>query len=490
MTFAAKNAGSSLGEKALINAFTAARDQNDVAQMTKIGEQLLRDYPKSAELVSVLGSLGKLAADQSLFDETTRYLSEAARREIQSARGQETLRTAAVLRAQRGDRKGAEDDLHTLKEAGAPAALLADVALALADLYRHTGDLSALGEVVRSQPQAAPELRMDAINAALLTGATPDRFVAELRALSAGTGDAAADARLILADLSRQQLDAITFTAKRNEDAKVIARRFATQNQVEALYLAVVKSGHAREAVAALSRLRLLYKGGADFLASAPVPAGLPAGDAEKYQAAFRAKAQPLLKKADEALRTCAETAQKLHVFSAIARACVAGQEPPLYEPFPQAVAARPAQPDAPALRTRLLKNPNDGEALVQLASLHYKAGDLYGAKLVVDRAIEAGGASLSNAQTLAGVIAHDLGESAEAYRHLSDATRTDKKNQKARLGLAALYREAGYGKLVAAELPGVGEVPQNLQGDPLILVPAAAPPAAAPDGQPPQEKK
>ncbi len=492
LTFAAKNAGSTLGEKALINAFTAARDLNDVPQMTKIGEQLLRDYPKSSELVGVLGTLGKLASDEALFDETTRYLSEAGHREDRSPRGQETLRTAAVLRAQRGDRKGAEDDLRTLKEAGAPAQLQSDVALALADLYRHTGDLPALIEVVKSQPQAGPELRMDALNAALLSGSTVDHLAPELRALAGGKSAVSAEARMLLADVARQQLDAIAFTAKRAEDAKVISRRFATQNQVESQYLSVVKSGHPEAAVAALSRLRLLYKGGADFLASAPVPPGLSPGDVGKYQAAFRAKAQPLLYKADEVLKTCAETAQKLHAFSATARACVAGQEPPLIEPFPPAVAPRPTQPDAPALRARLLKNPNDGEALLQLAILHYKAGDLFGAKLVVDRSIDLGGATLSSAQTLAGVIAHDQGEPAEAYRHLQDALKADKRNPKARLSLAALYREAGYGKLAAAEVPGATEVPANLQGDPLILQPAAiqTPSAPAPGEAAPQEKK
>lgn len=486
LSFAQKNVGSALGEKALLNAFMAAKDQSDLLQLIKIGDQILRDYPNARDSVSILGTLGKLTAQAAQFEEAARYLGEAAKRETQPGQAQEMVRTAAVLSAQRGDRKAAEDGLRALQQGGAPGALQTDVAQALGDLYRHSGDANALLELSKALPQAPAELRMDAIVAALAGGAPLDRFAGELRGLLGAGGETAALAKLFLADLSARQLDAITFTDKRTEDAKVIARRFAMANQVEAQYVAVVKEKRPREVLMALGRLHRLYQGGADFLASAPVPPGLLPADAQRYQAAFRSKAQPLLKKAEDALRTCAETAQQLRVFSATARACGAGQKPPEFEPLPAAVAPRPLQPEAPALRARLLKNPSDADALLKLGLLHLKAGDVYGAKLVADRAIEIAGPAQSAAHNLAGYLSYQLGEPAEAQRQFQEALKLDKRNARARLNLANLYREYGYGK-AATETLGGGDVPEDLQKDPTVIAPAAPAPAEPP---PPQEKK
>jgi cellulose synthase operon protein C len=486
MTFAARNAGSALGEKALLNAFMAAKDQQDTAQLIKIGDQLLRDYPKSSEIVTVLGTLGKLTAQSAQFDEAARYLEEAARRETAAARGQELERTAAVLRAQRGDRKGAEDGLKLLQGAAAPMPLQLDVAQALGELYRKIGDQAALVELVRAYPQAPAQLRMDALQAQLAGGAPLDRFAGELKALAGAGGDVGAEARLLLADLARLQLEAIAFGPNRKDDAKIIGRRFAVMNQVEAQYLAVVKLQQPQQVLEALGRLALLYQGGAQFLESAPVPAGLAPADAEKYQAAFRDRAKPMAKKAEDAVRTCGETAQQLRVFSAVAKACVAGKAPPLQEPPSATVAPRPAQPEAPALRSRLVKNPGDGDALVQLALLHLKAGDLYGAKLVADRAVEASsGAAAAAAKNVAGVVAYQLGEPQEAYRAFQEALKADKRNPRVRLNLGVLYREYGYGKLIATELGGLADIPADLLRDAAVL------PGASLSGDgPAQEKK
>jgi tetratricopeptide (TPR) repeat protein len=486
LTFAAKNAGSALGEKALLNAFMAARDQQDLTQLVRIGDQLLRDYPKSQDLASVLGTLGKMTAQAAQFEEAARYLNEAARREP-GARGQELLRTAVVLHAGRGDRRAAEDAYRLMS--GAAPALTQDAIAALGELYRRSGDGAALAELARS-PQAPAELRFESVQRALAAGATLDKVAPDLRALASTNNESGAKARLLLLELSRQQVEAISFGDKRAEDAKVIARRFAAQNQIESQYLALVKQAPPSVVVSALGRLATLYQSGAQFLADAPVPDGLNPEQSQRYKDAFRSKSQPLLKKAEDALRTCGETAQRLHVFTAAAKACTGDKAPPLVDPLPSAVAPRPSQPEAPALRARLLKNPSDGDALVQLALLHQKAGDSYGAKLAADRAVEVAGPALSAAHNIAAVLAYQLGEPDEAYRHLQDALKADKRNPRARLSLANLYKEYGYSKLIVSELGGLSES-ADLARDPAVLSgPAASPPAGDAPVAPTPEKK
>ncbi|MCS6912515.1 MAG: tetratricopeptide repeat protein [Myxococcales bacterium] len=470
LSFAARNVGSVLGEKALLNAFMAAREQQDLAQLVKIGDQLLRHYPKSSEMVNVLTTLGKLTAQAAQFDDAARYLVEAARRETTAARGLEMERTAAVLLAQRGDRRGAEEGLRRLQQVGAPLALQLDVVQALAELYRRSGDHGALIELLKGYPQSPPELRMDGIRAQLQAGVPLDRLAPDLRALGGVPGAVGAEARLLLAELARQQLDAIAFGASRREDAKIIARRFALTNQVEAQYLSVVKLKQPAQVVGALGGLALLYQGTAKFLDSAPVPAGLSAADAARYREAFHAKAQPFARKAEEAIKTCADTAIQLKVFTPAAKACLSGQAPTGPSFAAVSLPPRPTVPEAPALRARLIKNPADGDALMQLALLHLKAGDLYGARLVVERALEVGGGTLSAAHNLAGVLAYQLGEPQEAFRHFQEALRTDRKNTRARLNLATLYREFGYSKLTTSEVGGLGDIPAELLRDPAVL--------------------
>jgi tetratricopeptide (TPR) repeat protein len=200
------------------------------------------------------------------------------------------------------------------------------------------------------------------------------------------------------------------------------------------------------------------------------VPDGLSAQDQERYKAAFTQKAEPFLKKAQEALRTCAETAQQLRVFSQAAKACMAGQVPARLEAPQPGVAPKPTTPEAPQLRARLIRNPSDGEALVQLALLHLRGGDVYGAKLVADRAVEVGGASLSAAHNVAGLSAYQLGEHGEAHRHFQEALRADKRNPRARLNHSVMYREYGYSKLIATELGGLSDIPSELVRDPAVL--------------------
>ena len=86
-------------------------------------------------------------------------------------------------------------------------------------------------------------------------------------------------------------------------------------------------------------------------------------------------------------------------------------------------------------------------------------------------------------------MLAYQLGDPQEAYRHFQEALKADRRNPRARLNLATLYREYGYGKLVATELGGTGEAPAELQRDPAVL-PAAPAAAGAGEPAPAQEKK
>ena len=185
---------------------------------------------------------------------------------------------------------------------------------------------------------------------------------------------------------------------------------------------------------------------------------------------------------AAEGLKTCAETAQQLRVLSATARACLTGQAPPRFEPPPPSQTPRPSQPEAAPLRARLLKDPGDGDALQQLAVLHLKAGDVYGAKVAADRAVEVSGSGAAGAaaHNLAGVLDYQLGEYDDAARHFQEALKQDRRNSRARQNLATLYREFGQARLASTELPGVPDsIPPDLLRDPAVLTPSA--PAAAP---------
>ncbi len=98
--FAERHEGSSLGERALLGAFVAARAAGDSAQLYSVGEELLKRYGGSDQAASVAKSMGQAAASQFEFDRAIAYFEWAAAASPDPATGAAYLLAAEELRDQ------------------------------------------------------------------------------------------------------------------------------------------------------------------------------------------------------------------------------------------------------------------------------------------------------------------------------------------------------------------------------------------------------
>jgi len=459
MAFASTHAGSDVGERALVNAFITARNSDDLGQVIEVGERLLREYPKSDVAADVLATLGKMSVQAADFERAAQYFDQAAAAQKDPAARAPTMRAAGTLMAYLGDGKGARRAFAGVLAGATSDAAKQEAALTFAELLELSGDWAGSAEVLgRARSSGATnallEYRLgralDRSGRAREAGAQYEK-AASLASADPDQAEAIAAARFLIAEGMYRQFAAISFGG--GADAQVIQAKFGALSRYEAEMLDVIGRQSARWALAALGRLATAYEDAAVFLEKAPLPPGLDASGAERYRAALASRAEGFHTKAQEAISTCAAKAGELKVFTAAARACLAGK-PLAGDPEdrfdPPARRAAPSTGRSKELREKIAKDTKDFASLVELATLYLQAGDPYQARLVVDKASE-GGAD-SQTFNLRGVIAYRLGRHQEAYESFRAALDKDDSNVRARLNLTALYRAYGYDRQAQAE--------------------------------------
>jgi tetratricopeptide (TPR) repeat protein len=476
LDFADKHRGTPLGERALLNAFATAKNSDDLDEVVKIGDQLLKTYPSSDTRSDVLATLGQMSSQAADFGRAADYFEDAAKARKADETAAALLQAAAVIEAHLGDLDGARQSYERVFRMLPTDAARRDAALALAALMELSGDYRQAARALQVAQDAGADAPSVAfrLGYALLKTGDPALARNQLEAARGATGESSpeelegvAGAAYWLAEPTVQSFERIDAGGGM---ADAIQRKFAALGAVEEALLAVVDLGSPKWALAALARLGGAYGNAARFLRSAPAPAGLEGAGLERYQAAIGARAKDLEAKREEAIETCASQAGQLKVFSLAVRACRLGEafrgDP---EQRPKLAGRRKIdESEAASLRRRIAKNSKDYDALAALAVLYLRASDPLAAKLVLDKAAE-GGADAST-YNLRAVVSHLLGLDQAAYEDLRAALDEDSAYAPARLNLAALYRVHGYAAEAEAErakLTGAGLPPA---GDPRLF--------------------
>jgi tetratricopeptide (TPR) repeat protein len=463
LKYATSHAGSELGEKALLNAFVTARNSDDFEKVFGIGERFLKEYPKSNALPDVLATLGKMAAQAVEFRRSARYLEEAARRKPGDARAVEMLRAAAAIRAHLGDASGAKEVYRLVLQRSQSAGARREAALQLADLLDRTGQLeeasqayaSAIGEGATG---AATYFKLGYAKVRLQN---PEEALKYLRlaadrgrgADSAEDADGAAAAQFYLGQVILEEFQGIAFGGDRSVDRQILMAKKMRLDGAQQAYLAAVRAGRPAWSIAALARLAVLYEGFALFIEGAPAPEGMSAADAQQYKNVLKKESVPWRRKAKEALQTCVDLIHKQSIatpiLTAATKACLSGQplttDPGVRPQLRGGSRGGALSDQAAVLRKRIAKNSKDYDALGKLATLMVQAGDIYEAKMVLDKAIEGGAPSA--VWNLRGVVTFQLGYVQEAYDNLRRAVDRDPHNPYARANLAVLFQKFGYAK-------------------------------------------
>jgi len=413
--------GTSLGERALLNAFLAARAAGDRAQLYKLADQIAKEYPKSEQLAGIYASVAQAALNSFDFERARDFLTRAA--ELAPQRRSGVLVALGELRESLGDSQGALRTyglaLAAAKSAEAregPSSLAAALAERLGDA-RRTRDLLA-----PMAGDANPEVlsRLALVQAAL---GEPDEAEMSAQGVldSAEGGSPEALGRAHLA--SAEVLLGVVQTYEPEGDLDSLQELVTLVEVAEQSFLNAARQGSAAVSGAAFSRLSVLASLSSRRLARLPAPPELSAGQQAAIKRGLEARSKQLAQTAEAALAACADLAWKQKVFTPAVRGCIAGRTEDRAGLRLDPISARGATGAAKLSKEDLRKavrNPDDTEVLTRMGVAFLDAGDPHAARVAFGRAAELGaGPEVTN---LLGVAAYEVGDVAGALEAFAQA--------------------------------------------------------------------
>jgi cellulose synthase operon protein C len=440
-----KYAGTIQGEQAenaLYRSFVMAKEKRSIEMAFKAGAQLAQQYKQSKYLQDVYATLGNFSAQMGDFERAAALYVDYFKRFPAQAEAREAMRAAANFYVFLGDNQQAVQTYKVLLE-GATGDEHGLLLVDMADAYAKMDDWRM---VLETAQKATAEVPASVKGQLLLAKAQEKRgkldeaknsFMAA--SSSGGPDDTAlsAEAQFRLADMLLDDFQKVRFGAGQ-DDNTVVQTKMQLIGQMEQFYAGVVEMKDPYWAIASLYRLSKAYEEFGAFLEGAPVPAELNAEQKKQYQGAIAEQAKAQREQGKTYLEACKKFVQDKKVFGPFALACLTGT-PPAREELSRRRGGTLDEARAEPLRTRLLKNPNDLQALDDLARAALQGGDLHLARLILSKALEVDenhAASLN----LMGVVMQSFGDDQAAYDSYRKASELDSQGLAPRLNLAGLF--------------------------------------------------
>lgn len=384
---AEQHRGTELGERALMNAFLAARAAGDTTQMYELGETIAQQYPNSEQLSGMLSTLGQTAVGRFEIERALTFLQRAAESGHESSG---VLRVAAgrLLEGVGRDSEAATAYRAAMNGEGGNN----EAADALAKLLERQGDAAGLLSTFGMAEGRSSDVQARVALALVQNGQTAEAegLFQNVIALGGSVG-ALARAHYGMGELLSKALD--QFPAL--NDPMVIEEFLAVVELAQASYIESVRQGEGVYGAAALGRLATLAERGATMLAGADV-SGVDASVREAVRQGIQGRVQFLRQTATEAMRACTSRAWEGHFFTPVIRECLAGRRPsrviPEFDSLEPHRASGSAGGDLDELRQRVAQNPEDLESLRELAAALLAAGDGHAARLILLAVAEHGG--------------------------------------------------------------------------------------------------
>ncbi len=407
--FAERHKGRELGERALLNAFVAARAVGNTGQMYELADELKKNYAKSEQLPGVFSTLAQTATARFEYDRAVEFLRSAATANPDQRVG--LLIAAGELLEQLGESKEAVELYHdAVKSSEGPART--ESLRNLAALLERMGEEKALRKAVKPYlDDADPETLVRYGIVAVAAGDVEEGEMELGRALSNETGDSIetiaranyGNAEVLLATLKMYPTP---------DSVDLIEELIAIIEVTQQSYLKAARSGHPEYAAASLARLAFALEFSAEKLAGVRVPADLPPDAQGAVKEALAQRIELLKKTAGEAVDGCAAQLWNLQILTPVVKGCVQGKALKEVLPPVDSYASRKQKADASKkseLIESLSKNPEDIDGLVELGEYFLQQGDPHAARLVFARA--AGIAGEARVFNLLGIASYQIGD-------------------------------------------------------------------------------
>ena len=413
LAFADAQQGTELGERALINAFVAARAIGDTDQMYQLADRLSQQYPSSSQLPGIYTTLAQTAISRFEYDRAVVTLARAA--EVNPDQRVSLLTTSAELQEQLGDSPGALKLYQSAISSSEGQAQAQAVSGYAALLERHT-DASKLAS--KLSPHAALQ-EPESLSRLGLALVAQGRIEAAEEHLQLVEGDASASAEAqARANYGMAEVLFATLKTYPTPDSYDLIEEFIAIVEVtQQSYLNAARQGSPVFSSASLSRLAAMLRMSSDRLERLTMPLDLTPEEQRQVKQALTQRVAQLRATADEALTACANQLFTNNVLNEIVSQCVAGKAwDKTLVPFDRVKArAQTSEPaDTATLRAELSKNPEDLEKLRELGEKFLDAGDAHTARLIFARAIQLGGGPVE--QNLLGVASYTIGDVSSAY--------------------------------------------------------------------------
>lgn len=419
--FADRFAGTKLGERALVNAFVAARAVGDSDALYKLGQDLAAKYPQSEQLPGIASTLAQNAMAAFEFDRAVGLYRNAA----QSNPGQKSrlLVTAAQLHEQLGNMSAAVQTYQEALAASEPAGRAIPAGYLAAALEKQGNDgqtISVLQPLGITSPEVSARLGLAMVRSGMIDAAEMT-LQQVLQGAEGATADMIARAHYGMAEAVNAAL--ASYVPEPTVDS--VQELVALIEVTEQAYLNAARQGDPMITAAALSRLAAMSNAMASRLQSAPMPSDLPPDEQVAVKEAFAERAKQLQATAKEAMGACAEQAWKGKVFNPVVRGCLKGSVP-AKDPLafdrlkPRTGGAQVGGLEE--LKARLAKNPNDAEALREVGIKFLDKGDPHTARLIFARAAGQGGPEDLNLLGIASMKIGDFTGGLEAFAQAAEA--------------------------------------------------------------------
>ncbi len=460
LAFADRYKNSSLGERALLSAFVAARAAGNTAQLYKLGEKIIEQFPSSEQAGGVVSTMGRAAATRFEFDKAIKYMERAAA--ISKDQKATLLIAAGELREQLADTSGAFKDYNAAQAASGEGQQDASKALVhITDLLEKTGfsskvisKLSSLGDNLDAE--LASRLGM-----ALLQAGRYDDSEEYFRIVVEGAGDASVSAQAKsyygMAEVMLHMLE--EYEPPQEIDA--IEELIGVIDVTVQAYLAAARQSDPVYSQASLARLARTAEIGAKKLETIKLPDELSAEEKAMVQESLNNRAKQLKSDSKSIMEECSQRAQDLFLLDAAGIACIKGI-PPVKNPVTFTGLNKRAKGSRPEnvkdARERLSRNPDDLDALRAVGKAFMNAKDYHAARLVLARTIEAGGGSDDLNQL--GVACYKAGDKPGAFDAFKRAK--DAGSGAAVVNMIVISNDLGLKKL-AKKL--MDEKPENIKG-------------------------
>lgn len=394
-SFWENNRDSPVAEKTLYTAFVQYKEARDFNKTFELGNQFIGAYPESQYLGDVFGTLASFTSQTGDYEEAAVYLEEFYKRFPTDRSAQKMLAQAATIKQLIGDHRGAIGAYQELLRRVRNPDQRSEYAAAMLDSYEALSDWQGMqrasqdvlsqdrGNVKAHLMAGLGQLKQGDLNGAV--GSFQRSVRAAGRASDPEQQRAAARAAFLLGDVVFRQYQSIDGGG---DVQTAVQAKAELLGQLESVMVDAVGFNQGEWAVAALHRVALAYSDLAEFLASAPLPAGLSADEAQQYRQLVAQQVEGIRGKSVEYFDTCVAKARELKVFTSAVLGCVQrGPEPRL--DLVSSVGGSPALQVKDELQAKLTTDPKDLKAIGDLADFFLAADQPAKAKLMASRGLD-----------------------------------------------------------------------------------------------------